>query len=340
MTTATSGVVFYDDPSAPRIPPPGEHWKYLHYGRCKSGRQWFWCTETFDYGADELRDLHGYAASEEAAITAARAACTELAAGQPAGAAFRAGVASRALKRVNAAKRRARPPSGDRDARPVEYLYVPWTRYDYDYGTRSAGIDEIPIVKKTPKRVYYEAGGSWDKYEQVHTLAWIDREELETDTRCKEECPRTIPVPQLLCAPHGSDFAHCVHFGQRERERECWMPPGCADACPVDTHGAKCGRHGYTFAHCPHGHNAGRCPRGSPAGQAGKHRDSSYHGSDFYTTCEAAQAELDGYEKHEPADLRELRMAMADAHPDRGGTAEAFMAARQRYKRAEARAGK
>jgi hypothetical protein len=33
-------------------------------------------------------------------------------------------------------------------------------------------------------------------------------------------------------------------------------------------------------------------------------------------------------------DLRELRMAMADAHPDRGGTREGFEAARARYLRA------
>lgn len=36
----------------------------------------------------------------------------------------------------------------------------------------------------------------------------------------------------------------------------------------------------------------------------------------------------------EPASLRELRQAMAAAHPDRGGTNTAFIAARQRYERA------
>lgn len=34
------------------------------------------------------------------------------------------------------------------------------------------------------------------------------------------------------------------------------------------------------------------------------------------------------------ASLPELRQAMADAHPDRGGTDEAFIVARQRYERA------
>lgn len=38
-----------------------------------------------------------------------------------------------------------------------------------------------------------------------------------------------------------------------------------------------------------------------------------------------------------PASLPELRKAMADAHPDRGGTDEAFIAARTRYEAARAR---
>lgn len=37
-----------------------------------------------------------------------------------------------------------------------------------------------------------------------------------------------------------------------------------------------------------------------------------------------------------PPSLPELRKAMADAHPDRGGTDAAFIAARQRYERARA----
>jgi hypothetical protein len=41
--------------------------------------------------------------------------------------------------------------------------------------------------------------------------------------------------------------------------------------------------------------------------------------------------------KPQPPSLPELRKAMADAHPDRGGTNEAFIAARQRYERARAK---
>ncbi len=39
-----------------------------------------------------------------------------------------------------------------------------------------------------------------------------------------------------------------------------------------------------------------------------------------------------------PPSLAELRQAMADAHPDRGGTDAAFIAARDRYERARKRA--
>ncbi|MFC9287254.1 hypothetical protein [Streptomyces sp. NPDC057052] len=41
-------------------------------------------------------------------------------------------------------------------------------------------------------------------------------------------------------------------------------------------------------------------------------------------------------QQHTKPDLAELKSAMAAAHPDRGGTEEAFIAARQRYERARA----
>jgi hypothetical protein len=37
-------------------------------------------------------------------------------------------------------------------------------------------------------------------------------------------------------------------------------------------------------------------------------------------------------------DIKRLRMEMADAHPDRGGTDEGFIAARERYVKALRRA--
>jgi hypothetical protein len=50
-----------------------------------------------------------------------------------------------------------------------------------------------------------------------------------------------------------------------------------------------------------------------------------------FATREAAEAIAYG-------DIKQLRRQMADVHPDRGGTAEQFMAARKRYERALRRA--
>jgi hypothetical protein len=61
----------------------------------------------------------------------------------------------------------------------------------------------------------------------------------------------------------------------------------------------------------------------------------------FFATREAAEADLyrGERERAEPAarevpSIKELRRAMADAHPDRGGTAEQFMEAGRRYQTA------
>lgn len=59
-----------------------------------------------------------------------------------------------------------------------------------------------------------------------------------------------------------------------------------------------------------------------------------YHG---YTRhrLHLAEPEIPGRPK--PPSLMELKQAMADAHPDRGGTDEAFIAARRRYETARDR---
>jgi hypothetical protein len=53
----------------------------------------------------------------------------------------------------------------------------------------------------------------------------------------------------------------------------------------------------------------------------------------FFATRQAAEYHLYHAER-EGAPIRELRRAMADAHPDRGGTAEQFIEARRRYQTA------
>lgn len=56
-----------------------------------------------------------------------------------------------------------------------------------------------------------------------------------------------------------------------------------------------------------------------------------YHG---YTLRRLHLTEPEIPTRHQPQSLAELKAAMAAAHPDRGGTDEAFIAARRRYEAA------
>ena len=88
----------------------------------------------------------------------------------------------------------------------------------------------------------------------------------------------------------------------------------------------------------PHGQ-----PRGYPAGVIpipGDGRPGAA-GRLFFATREAAEADLYRREHKRPGQtarqaprITELRRAMVDAHPDRGGTAEQFIRARRRYETA------
>ena len=118
-----------------------------------------------------------------------------------------------ALKRIGAARREARPPeTGADDAAPVEYLYVPCARiryHGYPAGTRP-WVQQVPIVKKTAKRIYYTSD-SWDRREAVVSPGCISRGDFETDTRCHDDCPRDI------AAQHGYTWEHCPHGEDRCR---------------------------------------------------------------------------------------------------------------------------
>lgn len=68
-------------------------------------------------------------------------------------------------------------------------------------------------------------------------------------------------------------------------------------------------------------------------------RRTDFWSADFrlFADRERAEAHLGlGQPAYGPHDLAALRRAMADAHPDRGGTNAAFIAARIRYQRARA----
>jgi hypothetical protein len=316
------------------------------YGRCRSGRRWFWAGECNDWRGDgDEITMHGWAETEEEALQEARAAIERAAGGRPAIAYVRQGVAVRLLKSVNAAKRRARPPSGERDARPVEYLYEPWSWTDYDYdGKTHKGINEIPIVKKTAKRIYYDNTSRWDAEDGVVTLGFIDRAGFENDTTCRASCPVDTPVTR--CSRHGRSRPHCVHvdaFHGRRRALYEAHRATCSADCALDVQAVECREHGYTWEHCPHRQSVGGGYHGSPAGQARLPGRSSWaeRGGTVYAAREAAEAHLYAWEREQErkrpereAEIKRLRMEMADAHPDRGGTNEGFRAARERYEMA------
>jgi hypothetical protein len=330
---------------------------HVWFGRCRSGKRWFWIAEGQSYRNDGRHcddpvcqdgmtgHEYGWESTEQAALDAMHAAISRLA-GKPIGDKLigRPTHAASALKRINAARRRARPPKpGATEAAAVEYLYEPWSWSD-DYGETHKGINVIPIVKKTAKRVYYDNSSSWDRYEGTITLRYFSREEFETDTRCRDTCSRDIPA-DIVCAPHGRDFPHCVHFGEQDyRDPRHFSPRGCGETCPVDTPGFRCAAHPRaTWEHCPHGNASGHCHHGSPAGVADLGGPWYRRGGTVYASREAAEEYLYYWEREQERkradpEVKRLRMAMADAHPDRGGTNDGFIAARKAYEQALRRA--
>jgi hypothetical protein len=200
-----------------------------------------------------------------------------------------------ALRRIGAAVRKARPP--EPGAIPAGYLYVPCARIRYHgyLAETHRWVQEVPIVRKTAKLIYYTSD-SWDRIEAVVSPGCISRQEFETDTRCRAASPIDSAAGSLR-APHGRGPRHCV-------------PNRC--------------RHGYPAGVTP-------IPGARPASP----------GRLFFATRQAAEYQLYRGE-YEPAGLvggdashiKELRRAMADAHPDRGGTAEQFIEARHRYQTA------
>ena len=180
--------------------------------------------------------------------------------------------------------RKARPPEpGAKDA-SAGYLYVPCARIRYHGYPAQARrwVQEVPVVKKTAKLIYYTSD-SWDRREAVVSPGCISREQFETDTRCHDDSE-----------------------------------------------------------HCPHGED--RCRHGYPAGVIpipGDHHRPGPAARLFFATREAAEADLSRAEREragqaapETLPVKDLRRAMADAHPDRGGTTEQFIQAHRQYQTA------
>jgi len=120
--------------------------------------------------------------------------------------------------------------------------------------------------------------------------------------------------------------------------REAVISPGCISREQFETD-TRCRD---DREHCPHGED--RCRHGYPAGvipiPGDRHRPGPAARL-FFATREAAEADLYRREREraeqaapQAPPVKELRRAMADAHPDRGGTAEQFIEARRRYQMA------
>jgi hypothetical protein len=246
---------------------------FTAWGRCRSGRRWFWAAETYGDGA--ARE-YGWEATEDAALGMGRKAAAVLSGADPreyTGDPGRAGIAAKVLKIVNAEKRRNRPPSGETHSAPVQYLWaLDW------WGT---GPIRLPITKITPKRIYYNRTRRADAHEGTSTLGYVSREELETDTRC--------PGPG----------------GGYQAERCC--------------------EHGERYSH---GYPAGEVLAGTRWGS--RHLFATEAAAwDCLGVREQAQQQED-----RKAQLKRLKREMAAVHPDRGGSNEEFITARQRYERA------
>jgi hypothetical protein len=118
---------------------------------------------------------------------------------------------------------------------------------------------------------------------------------------------------------------------------EAVVSPGCISREQFETD-TRC-RDTCPWEHCPHGED--RCSRGYPAGVIpvpGHCRRPGPAGRLFFATRQAAEDHLHRREGERALQalpqaplIKELRRAMADAHPDRGGTAEQFIQALRRY---------
>lgn len=229
------------------------------YGRCRSGRKWFWAVRS-SYRLE--KEAHGWEDTEQGALDAARAAVKEFVQGHRTGAFFDAGTASYKLKEINAERRAARPSSSSTHSKPTEYLFS-YHAYVSDQDSRvTRYFYRFQIVKKTAKRIYY-----------------LDTAE-EIDELTGELVDRGYPlIPDLKYVQHGFVDRQKLEADGEVRNR--------------GRHWSSDDYHLYASL------------------QTVRER---------HSLCDAARE-----------DISALKAAMAAAHPDRGGSNEAFIEARRRY---------
>jgi hypothetical protein len=208
---------------------------YFWYGRCRSGKRWFWAAQQHRVHGDGVSD-HGWAATDDQALADARAAVIRMTGDNTAFATLHHGLATSALKSINAEKRKERPPSEATDAKPIEYLYGETWDEEMVHS-----VVAFQVTKKTAKRIYYIRR---ERIPGDVEIGFVDRQKLEAKG-------------DVYRAGRWWDTDARLYLEPPEREQRQAAP-----------------------------------------------------------------------------DLAQLKAEMTAAHPDRGGTNEAFIAAHQRYKRA------
>jgi hypothetical protein len=171
----------------------GEHrrtqYEAAFFGRCRSGRRWFWAASTI--GGE--RTMHGWTDTEEEAMAAAMDALRGLKATPLMKAISVHGHASHKLKEINEARRRARPAPDTSDTNTVEYLYSYigcWTDGWVCECDELTGAERIyyhtkkyPILRRTKQRIFYNKNPQYlrdtDYQRSDRGTGYVDRQKIE-----------------------------------------------------------------------------------------------------------------------------------------------------------------
>lgn len=203
---------------------PNDDPPLIFWGRCRSGRRWFWTANECDG-----EQIHGWADTPNDASRQANAAALQLAAGRYANIRVLHGVATEQLKKLNAKRTakaaKAKPPRATPPTDPIGYLYtIKLGRYDLDDQTWIPGrVISLPITKKTAKRIYYLRPRGPFEWEP----GYVDRQELERlgSVRAARwlqlfaeppELPKPAPAPDLKALKAEMAAAHPDRGGTDE----------------------------------------------------------------------------------------------------------------------------
>jgi hypothetical protein len=219
--STVTGVCFHDGTRICRD--PHHDARSISFGRCRSGRRWFWFAVRHDPGppgqpphCDAPECIYqgphacGKEDTEATAIAAGRAAAERLAEDRPAVVWICHGMATRVLREINAWERKVKL-SASTGGQPAGHLYVPCVEGSRHFSDEEWGysrprreprrwVDEVPIVKKTAKRIYYDISENWDRDRGVIKLGHIDRQALERDGKI------SIPGNGNRWELHGTEF--------------------------------------------------------------------------------------------------------------------------------------